>query len=217
MRKKFITIAIIVMMLTPSIVSAEVTINNYANKQGETEILIKKIQSQLIDLLNQLIRKLTAELEAKQAVPVIIKEPVNTPEIIVNVVPQPQQITTTMPTEVIKKEILDINGFFKETDVDHKKVWIDNIPTMDIRIGFRKLARITRQGDIKLTVTGRFANGDVSKIIDTPKFGPGNDFDAVFTIPNTMPNEEYSFHLDINNASYEGSYDGKVIRVSEGL
>ncbi len=216
MKNKLITLVITAMMLTPSMASAQVIINNYANKQDE--ILIKKIQSQLIDLLNQLIKKLTAELEAKQVKPVVIIKEQTTPlvtqrDIVLNVVvPQTQQ-TTTMPTSEIKKEILDINGFFKETDVDHKKVWINNMPGMDLRIGFRKLARYTRQGDIKMTVTGRFGNGETEKIIDTPRFGPGNDYDAVFTISDTLPGEEYAFHLDINNASYEGSYDGKVVRV----
>ena len=214
MRKAMIAVFVMMALVIPPIANAEVVINNYGTKQGDTEALIRKLQLQLIDLLNQLVKKLVSEQSKTQIQPTVIIKEQKPPEVIVQVVPQPT-ITTTMPTDTQpSKEVLDINGFFKETDVDHKKVWIDNNSLMPLRVGFYKLSSLTKQGDVKLTVTGEFSDGTTEKIINTPIFGPGKDYNVVFTVPETISGKEYSFRLDVNNDNYTGLYEGKVTRIT---
>jgi hypothetical protein len=215
MKKYIIAMAVIAMMLSPvSVRAAEVTINNYA-KDSVKEEMIRTLQLKLIDLLSQMVKELQRQLIVLQekTPEVIIKE--STPPTVIVQQVVPQTTNTTMPTEEVKKEVLDASGFFKETDVDHKKVWVDNNGIDPLRVGFRKLSRFTKQGDIKLTVTGRFDDGENGKLIETANFGPGNDFDASFIIPNVIPGEKYSYHLSIDNAGYTGSYDGEVTVIAK--
>jgi len=186
-----------------------------ASQNTNSSVGANTIQSQLQTLLSQislLQQQLQIQQQTQQSIS-DIQSQVNQQNQIIQQQQQtlqqiqPQQTTqpTTMPktTPPDNREVIGQN-YFKTTDVDHPKVMSDT-DCKTLRILFAGLSNfiVKTPSDAKLTVNG-------GNPLTPSGLGGPNTYNVTFEIPNAVKGTTYNYMLEINDATYRGTYSGSA-------